>query len=64
MSHNRHLNEKIKILHKRCLPLVYNDKQSWFEEVLEKDSSVYIHHRKMLRIAIGMHKLGCNLLKL
>lgn len=55
MSHNRHLNEKIHILHKRCLPLVYNDKQSW--RLLYKDSSVPVHHRNMQKIATEMQKV-------
>ena len=44
MCHNRtYNNNKINRLHERCLRLIYNDKHSSFEELLEKDSSVSIH---------------------
>ena len=36
---------KIKDLHERCLRLTYCDKNSSYEELLEKDGSVSIHHR-------------------
>ena len=38
---------KIKHLHDRCLRLAYCDKNSSYEELLEKDGSVSIHHRNL-----------------
>ena len=38
---------KIKHLHDRCLRLTYCDKNSSYEELLEKDGSVSIHHRNL-----------------
>ena len=37
MFHNRLINNKINRLHERCLRIVYNDNQSTFEELLEKE---------------------------
>ena len=34
-------------LHKRCLRIIYNDKQSSFTEVIENDSSVSLHERNV-----------------
>ena len=42
MCHSRIINKKINRLHERCLRIIYCDKQSSFEELLEKDSSVSI----------------------
>ena len=41
MCHNRTNNRKINRLHERCLRIIYNDKQSSFIELLEKDNCVY-----------------------
>ena len=40
MCHNRTNNRKINRLNERCLRIIYNDKQSSFIELLEKDNSV------------------------
>ena len=45
MYHNRMYSNKINKLHERCLLLVYNEKRSSFENLLEKDNSVSIHHK-------------------
>ena len=47
MCHNQTNNNKIDRLHERCLRLIYNDKKSSFEDLLEKDGSVPIHHRNL-----------------
>ena len=47
MFHSRKLNNKINRLHERCLRVVYNDRLSTFEELLNKDNSVSIHHRNI-----------------
>ena len=45
MCHSRENHRKIKRLHERCLTTIYNDKQSSFNELLEKDGFVSIHKR-------------------
>ena len=44
MCHSRANNGKINRLHERCLRIIYSDKQSSFETLLEKDCSVSIHN--------------------
>ena len=56
MCHSRANNRKINMLHERCLRIIYNDKQSSFTELLNKDSSVSIHIRNIQRLAIEMFK--------
>ena len=43
MNHSRALNNKINRIHERALRLVYRDKKSTFEELLNKDNSVKFH---------------------
>ena len=57
MFQNRHFSNKIHRIHERCLRLVYSDKQSRFEELLDKDSSVSIRHRNIQMLATEMHKV-------
>ena len=47
MCHSREKNRKINRLYERCLRTIYNDKQSSFNELLEKDGSVSIHKRNL-----------------
>ena len=35
------MNNQINRLHERCLRLIYGDKQSSFEELLEKDDCLF-----------------------
>ena len=56
MCHSRNNNRKINMLHERCLRIIYNDRQSSFDELLNKDSSVSIHIRNIQRLAIEMFK--------
>ena len=58
MCHSITLNSKINRLHKRCLTLIYNDKQSTFHELLEKDCSVSIHTRTLRFLVTEMYKLA------
>ena len=60
--HSRTNNNKMNRLHDRCLRVVYNDKQSSFNELLEKDDSVSIHMRNMQILATKIYKLFDNLL--
>ena len=57
MNHTRGLNNKINRLHERCLRIIYNDKRSNFEELLNKDNSVSIHHHNMQALAIELYKV-------
>ena len=57
MFHSRNLNNKINRLHERCLRVIYNDKTSRFEQLLENDNSVSIHHRNIQALAVEMYKV-------
>ena len=54
MCRSRTNNKKINKLNERCLRIVYNDKQSSFNELLEKDGSVSIHMRNIQILATEM----------
>ena len=57
MCHSRGLNNKINSIHERSLRIVYDDKSSTFEELLEKDNSVSIHHRNLQVLATEIYKV-------
>ena len=61
MCGNRTTNRKINRLHERCLRITYNDKQSSFKMLLEKDSSVSIHDRKIQCLVTEMCKISNGL---
>ena len=61
MFHSRALNNKINKLHERGLRLVYKDASLSFQQLLEKDNSVTIHHRNLRKLATEMYKLKNNL---
>ena len=61
MCHSRVNNNKINRLHERCLWIVYNDKPSSFNELLEKDGSVSIHIRNIQILATEIYKRINNL---
>ena len=54
MCHSCTNNSKINKLHERCLRIVCNDKQSSFNELLEKDGLVSIHMRNIQILASEM----------
>ena len=56
MCHSPTNNSKINMLHERCLRIIYNDNQSSFTELLNKDSSVSIHIKNIQKLAIEMFK--------
>ena len=58
MFHSYCLNNRINRLHERCLRMVYNDKVSNFEELLNKNNSVSINHDNIHALAIEMYKVA------
>ena len=61
MCHSHENNNKINRLHERCLIIIYNDKRSSFNALLEKDGSVSIHERNIKILATEMFKVSKNL---
>ena len=57
MCHSRLMNNKVNRLHEKCLCIVYSDKTSSFEELLDKDRSVIIHKINIHVLAIEMFKV-------
>ena len=57
MLHSRQNNNKIKHLHERYLRLIHNDKLSSYEELIEKDEPVSIHHKNIQSLATGMFQI-------
>ena len=55
--HSRSNNNKIKHLHECCLRIVYQDKQSFYENLLAKDGTVSMHHRNIQALAIEMYTI-------
>ena len=51
------MNRKINNIHERALRLVYEDYTSSFDELLNKDKSISIHHRNIHCVAIEMYKV-------
>ena len=58
---SKQMNRKINHVHERALRLVYRDFNSTFEELLNRDKSVSIHHRNIHQVAIEMYKVKNNL---
>ena len=59
MCHSRANNGKINRLHDRCLRIIYSDKQSSFETMLEKNGSV--HNRNLQILVTQMYKIKNDL---
>ena len=57
MFHSRGLNYKINRIHERALGITHKNKSSTFQELLEKDSSVPIHHRNIQKLAVEIYKV-------
>ena len=57
MFHSRELNNKMSRIHEKALRITYKDKSSTFQELLEKDNSVSIHHRNIQKLAIEIYKV-------
>ena len=61
MFHSRAINNRINKLHGRALRLVHKDEQYTFQQLLDKDNTVTIHHRNLQKLVIEMYKLQNNL---
>ena len=57
----RQENNRINHLDERALRIVYNDYKSTFENLLELDNSVSIHHRNIRLLSIELYKVKHNL---
>ena len=57
MCHSRTLNSKTNKLHERALRLLYDDRQPTFEELLNIDKSVTIHHRNVQVLVTELYKV-------
>ena len=57
MFHSRTLNNKINRLHERALRLAYKDSKATFEELLDMDKSVTIHHRNLQKLVTEIFKV-------
>jgi len=57
MFHSRTLNSKINRLHERTLRLVYKNENLDFQELLDLNGSVTIHHRNLQKLATVMYKV-------
>ena len=55
------LNDKSNRLHERCLRMIYKDKISNFQELLNKDNSVSIHHNNIDALAIEICKVAIDM---
>ena len=60
-KHSRESNRKISRLHEGCLRTIYNDTQSLFNELLEKDGSNLIHEQNLQFLATEMYKISNGL---
>ena len=55
--HSRRLNNKINPIHERALRITYQDHTSTFQELLNKENSVSIHHRNLQVLVTEMFKI-------
>ena len=56
MCQSRGLNNKINNIHKRALRIVYQDKKSNLQDLLQKDKSVSIHMKNIQYLATEIYK--------
>ena len=61
MFYSRTANNKITKLHERTFRLVYDGYTSTFDELLEKDNSLTVHHYNIQTLCIELHKVCNNL---
>ena len=61
MFHSRKLNNHINQLHKQALINLYKDRKDIYEELLQKDSFVRVHHRKLQILVTEIFKVKNDL---
>ena len=61
MFHSRIINNKVNRLQERCLNVLYGDKSSSSEKLLEQGKSVTIHTRNLQILAAEMFKVYRNI---
>ena len=61
MYHSRTLNNRINNIHHRSLRIVYQDKKSSFEELLQKNNSVSVHMKNLQYLATEIFKVKNDL---
>ena len=52
MFHNRVINDEVNRIHERALRITCNNKSSSFQDLLDKDNSVTVHHRNTGTLAV------------
>ena len=57
----RSSNIRINHLHERVFRIVYNDKETTYEDLLKKSNSVSIHHKNIRLLVIELYKVKNNL---
>ena len=60
MFHSRSINNKMNRLHEKFLRIVCNNYKSSFENLLEKDGTVWIHVKNLQKLATEMFKISKN----
>ena len=58
--HNRTSNNKINLLHEKCLRIAYNDNKPSFQELLDKDKGVTIHVKNVRVLPVEIFKVSNN----
>ena len=61
MCYNRTKNSKKNRFHEKCLFLLEHNKKIYFLDLLEKDSSVLMHHRNLRALITKMYRI-CNVM--
>ena len=61
MFYRKRLGKKINALHERALWITYGDKSPSFNELLEKENSVSMHHKNLQALAVEIYKISNNM---
>ena len=61
MCCNQSYNNCINHLHERALRIVYNGNMSSFEDLLQRNQSVSIHHRNICLLKIELYEARNNI---
>ena len=54
--HSRNLNNRINNVYEKALRIFYFDYKSTFQELLDKDTSLSVHHRNIQTLAAEIYK--------